>query len=379
MKFASPEMLWLLVLVPIAAALMVWRSRRRAGLRFSSALALDELGVSLRQRVLWLPGLLRLIVLALVIVALARPQEGRGEVRVTTEGVAIMAVIDRSYSMRQELDFNNERARRIDVVREVFLDFVLGNEEEQITQLARERGLDADSASVRRRLLNDVRERPEYLPGRPYDLVGLVTFSGVAETLAPLSRTRSTLEELVCSIRLNNPNRERAEAGTAIGEGVALAAARLDRAEEELELDEGEDFILVGKAIVLLTDGDENVGEIRYTRAAEICKELGITVHAIGIGGGVERGRGFVLPNAMAFDTQPLEHLAEQTGGIFRMARDGEALEAIYAEIDELEKSRIESEEFTFYDERFAAWLWTALVVLACEVVLRSLILRRSP
>lgn len=339
-RLATPEALWALAVV---APIAVWsrlRRRGRGAVRFSSSLLLDGVKPTWRQRLAWVPGVLRVSALVLLVFGLARPQEGRGEVRVTADAVAIVFVVDRSYSMSEAMPFGGERLSRIAVVKRVFREFVLGGS--------------------------------SGLEGRPNDLIGLVTFGAYAETAAPLVRNPGVLAELVDTIELIGP--DGLWAGTAIGEGLALAVARLQRAEEQVEAlaDEGvnDDITIKSKVVVLLTDGEENRGSISALQAANLASEAGVTVHSIGIGS--PRAR-------FGFDPRTLAAIAERTGGIFRTAGDADALRAVSREIDALEKTEVESVRHTAYEERFAPFAAAGLGLLGLELVLVWSVLRVRP
>jgi Ca-activated chloride channel family protein len=359
-RLATPEALWLFLLIPLVGWAELRRGRR-APLRFSSAIPLAGLRPTLRQRLRHVPPALRIIALSLLIVALARPQQGFGETRVSAEGVAIMAVVDRSWSMNDAMSFGGQPVRRIDVVKRVFREFVEGNGEE--------------------------------LEGRPYDLVGLVSFARWADTICPPVRDHEVLADLIDNIELANPYSQRRLAGTAIGEGLALAAARLEHIEDRYDEtgtlrdvpdDEAPDdenppdepeqiedgFTIKSKIIVLLTDGDENMGEITAQQAAAFCEQLGIKIYAIGIGD--RRGR-------YGFRPDVLQSIAERTGGVFRVASDAESLREVYAEIDELEKTEIRSIEHTSYAERWQPWGGLGAAALLAQVLLGATFFRRAP
>ncbi|MBL0926344.1 MAG: VWA domain-containing protein [Phycisphaerales bacterium] len=361
-RLANPEALWLLLAIPL---LIAWRMRassvRPSGIMFSSIDLLATLPVTFRQRLRGLPVALRAAAITLAVVALARPQMGVGEVKVTADGVAIMALIDRSWSMTEQMDFDGRRSTRIDTVKRVFREFVKGNKEQ---------GGD--------------------LPGRGNDLIGVVTFARTADTVAPLVRDHDTLVRLVDGIQLINPQipeGRATEGGTAIGDGLALAAARLHTAEKDLrrfnkDLSDPE-FIIRSKAIILLTDGEENAGELSAVKAGELAKQWGIRIYAIGIGGNepqyVQTTMGIVMRPSMGFDDRPLRAIADMTGGLYRRADTGDALRDIYREINALEKTEIKTTEFTSYDEKFVPFALAALVCLAVEVLLSSTWLRRAP
>ncbi|MEM8835353.1 MAG: VWA domain-containing protein [Planctomycetota bacterium] len=330
-RFESPELLALLAVVP----LLVWamsRPGRRGHMIFSSAGLIEPVPRSIRQRLLWLPDALRVLGLIALIVALARPQTGQGEVRTTTDGVAMMLVVDRSWSMSEVMIDDGREKTRIATVKRVLREFLLGND----------RGLD----------------------GRMNDMVGLVSFAGLAETMAPVSQNHDTLADLIDTIELASPSAY--DAGTAIGEGLALAAARLQRAEESLlEANAGiedPEFEIKSKVIVLLTDGEENSGQIRANQAAQLAADWGIRVYAIGIGGGqvlrtTSLGQRLVTPR-FGFNETQLQRIAKGTDGLYRAVGDGRALEQVYEEIDRLETTSVETIEYTNYDEVF---FWPAL------------------
>jgi len=180
--------------------------------------------------------------------------------------------------------------------------------------------------------------------------------------------------------------RRRAEDGTAIGEALALGAARLRKAEEEVRRRSGsasDDFEIRGKIIILLTDGANNAGAIDPLEAARLAGEWGIRIYAIGIGEDRASALGGLFNDLRmrlgGVDERTLEGIAEATGGAFYRATDGASLREVYREIDRLEKSRIETVEFTNIDERFAPFAAAAACLLAMEVFLTCTLLRRLP
>ena len=198
MRFAAPQAFLLLPLLPLVAWFYLRRGRT-ATVRFSSLRRVGTLGRSVRLWARPLLLVLRLAALALLIVAIARPQTSRPETRVSTEGIALEMVVDRSGSMRAEMDFEGERLNRLEVVKRVFTEFVVGNGDD--------------------------------LPGRPHDLIGMIAFARFADTAAPLVRAHDALVQFVQGTKIVQ---FRAEDGTAIGDALALAAARLKRAEEDI-------------------------------------------------------------------------------------------------------------------------------------------------
>lgn len=360
MRFAHPWLLLLLLLVPLA----LWLgARRTASAPVSSALVFGGLRPTARQRIAWLPLALRAIAAVLVIVALARPQGGVGRTRVSTEGIALMLVVDRSGSMGEALNFRGQPMSRLEAVKRVFREFVLGD--------------------------------GETLPGRPNDLLGLVAFARSAETVCPLVRDPAALARLSDTLAIAQ---SRAENATAIGDGVALAAARLQKAEEDLaqreaqvragsaavEEDVKPEFAITSKVIVLLTDGRANAGDITPMQAAQLAAEWGIRIYAIGIGddvqGMIRRSDGaFVIRGGGGVDMETLQAMAQETGGRAWVAGDADALRDAYAEIDRLEKTRMDSVEYTDYEERFTPLALGAMLALGLDALLVATLLRRSP
>ena len=359
MTFATPWAFLLLLLVPF----MTYRhfSRSSLGLRsgnilFPTTRHASEAGTSLRKKLIHLPFILRVLALIFLTVALARPLEGMEKIYDINKGVAIEVVIDRSSSMRAEMDFAGKTMNRLEVAKQVFLEFVQGNKGN--------------------------------LTGRPNDLIGLVTFARYADTACPLTLAHDALASFVEPIELVN---RKPEDGTAIGDALALAAARLQQAEQTLlkqnpAADTQESsYEIKSKIIILLTDGEQNAGRRTPREAAELAKKWGIKIYAIGIGsedsmlnipslfGARFRQRG------SGVNTQTLTQLAQATSGLFRMAEDGDALRAIYEEIDELEKSEIESIRYVDYKEQFSLFAWAGLLLLVLETILRTTGFRRIP
>ncbi|MEM7754336.1 MAG: VWA domain-containing protein [Planctomycetota bacterium] len=369
-RFAWPWAFWLLLIPALIAAWSLIRrfGAHRTGVVYSAGGRLDGIRPTLRQRVSGLPLVLRLIVLSLLIIALARPQHEMGRTKTSTEGIAMQLVIDRSGSMDEPMDFDGERRRRIDVVKEIATEFLVGNDGE--------------------------------LGGREGDLVGIIAFASYADTIAPLTQSPELVAELLEPVEVA---RVQSESGTAIGDALSLALARLKRAEEELtrarresdtdrpgerpadgsESDTGEftdEFSIKGKAVILLTDGENNAGSITPLQAAGLAQDWGIRVYTIGIGEGRYRVFGGMrVPIGGGVDSATLSRVAEGTGGKFWLATDAEALREVYAEIDRLETTRIETQELTDYQEAFTPFAALALALLAIEVFVRTAVLRRAP
>lgn len=348
MRFHTP---WALALLAIPVAVALWRLARRSSgaqpVTFSSDVLLDGLPTTWRERLAWLPPVLGFVGMSLLIVALARPQEGTGEIRTKTDGVAMMLVVDRSGSMEEPMIYKGQRAQRIQVVKDVASQFIAGDEE---------------------------------LEGRDNDLIGLVTFAYYADTICPLVGIHDTLLDFIDNLTITESRQQRQ---TAIGDGIALAAARLKKAEEELakrnEGDTDPEFEIKSKVIVLLTDGEENAGDISFRQSAELCRELGIKLYAIGLGGGTFTDP---LGNRRRLrspaDVPSFRANAELTGGLAAGASTGEELRAIYEKIDELEKTEIESVEFTNYHEAYFPFALAGLALVLAEAALSWTVFRRA-
>ncbi len=349
LRFESPWMLLLLALV--ALALFLGRRRRsRASLRFSSTALIREAGVSLRQRLMGLPVVLRVLAMLLLALALARPQMGTEKIRDVSRGIAIEMVVDRSSSMSAELRYRGRQQTRLDIAKEIFEQFVKGDGSK--------------------------------LSGRPADLIGMITFARYADTICPLTLAHGALSAFLPTVKLVD---QESEDGTAIGDAVALAAARLQTAEETLarQLGEQHDYEIKSKIIILLTDGENNAGDRTVEEAAKVAAEWGIKIYAIGVGGSGTRTVRTPLGNwsvpGRGVDEDALKTLAETTGGLYRVADDAETLRAVYEEIDELEKSEIESTRFVDYREFFPPFLLAGLGLLVFEIVLSGTAFRRLP
>jgi len=351
MKFASPMAFLLLAVVPLL--LLVHLGRLRVGsVRFPAVTAARAAGHSLRQRLRHLVLLLRVAALVLIVVAAARPQMGKEMVSERTKGIAIEMIVDRSGSMGLEMTFGRKQVSRLDAVKAVFEEFVLGDD--------------------------------EGLEGRPNDMIGLVAFARYADTLCPLTLSHGALIEFLRGAQV--VKREE-EDGTSIGDALALAAARLKTAEESLAgRGKGEKpYEIKSKIIILLTDGQSNAGKRAPLDAAKMAAEWGIKVYTIGVGGKeavatVQTPFGpYKMLMGPGLDEKTLKAVAEATGGIYREAETAEALKNVYQEIDRLERSEIQSVRYLDYRELFWPFALSGLALLLLEVVLGSTIFRRIP
>lgn len=364
MQLHSPWALLLLLVLPVTVYLTV-RRRWTAAVKFSSLTNVKGCLVSWRLRLRPLLTAARWVCLGLLIIALARPQKGTVLSEISTEGVAIEVVADRSGSMQAEMDYYGEKLNRLEVVKEVLSDFISGDKKE--------------------------------LRGRSGDLIGLVTFARYADTMCPLVHSHNVLLEFLKKTEIV---RLRSEDGTAIGDAIALAAARLRKAEEEIEQRraqlglEGEGqsedskesgFKIKSKVIVLLTDGRNNTGEYDPLQAAELAKEWAIKIYTVGIGSAqayttVQTMMGtFKMPTHQELDERLLKAIAERTGGFYGRADDAKALREIVEKIDSLEKTEVKSIQYADYAEHFGPWTLGALLVLGFEMLAGCTVFRKIP
>ncbi|MDH3205826.1 MAG: VWA domain-containing protein [Gemmatimonadota bacterium] len=326
-RFEDPWVLGLLGLVPVALAARWWLAGRRSGtLKYSAvdAVLASGSGQINGRRV---PGFLRGLAICALVVAAARPQTGITSESVLTEGIDIVLVVDISSSMLAE----DLQPNRLEAAKAVAAQFVAG---------------------------------------RRNDRIALVAFAGEAFTQVPLTLDYSVVTSLLAEL---DPGM--VEDGTAVGMGLATAVKRLQASEA------------TSKVVILLTDGRSNRGEIGPVTAARTAEALGVRVYTIGAG---SRGtapvpvddplRGRVYANMRVdIDEETLREVASVTGGQYFRATDEQSLAEIYAEIDELERTEIEVENFTQYAEQFPIPLGVGFILLLLELGLSQTVLRRLP
>ena len=329
MHFASPYYLWLLVLIVPMVGYYVWRTLQGgAAIQISSIRGVANAPRTVRYYLRHLPFALRAAAFALLVVALARPQDVEQNTSTNTEGIDIMLAIDVSASMLAR-DFQPDR---ITAAKEVAGSFI------------------AD---------------------RYGDRIGLVAFAAEAFTQSPLTTDQSTLQTLLSRIRSGLID----DSGTAIGNGLATAINRLRESDAK------------SKVVILLTDGVNNRGEITPLTAAEIARAQNIRVYTIGVG---TRGMApypavdmfgniTYVKQKVEIDEKTLTAMAEMTGGKYFRATDNAKLKAIYDEINQLEKSKVEVFEHITYHELFLHWVLAAIGLLALEFLLSNLVLKRIP
>ncbi len=324
----------------LLAPLVYWMaSRAPSVVKYSSLRLLAGAPSSWRVRLLPLPALcLALATLALAI-ALAGPRTGDANSKVYREGIAIMLVVDRSGSMNAR-DFvaNDTSVDRLQAVKQVLRRF-LGSDGEAV--------------------------------GRPDDLVGLVTFARYADSVAPLTLDHSNLSAILDEVAIVT---DRDEDGTAIGEGLALAVERLRRHPAK------------SKVAIVLSDGVSNQGDITPSQAADLAAAYDIKVYAVGAGKTGQapfpvqwRGRTVLRQMFVQLDERALQDVAERTGGRYFHAENVEALAEVYEEIDALERSEIVEIRYMQYEEHYAAFAATGLVLMLGAALAAQSLLRRLP
>lgn len=309
MKFAYPTLLLLALLIPLV---LWWKGRRRhAAIHFPNGSLLQKLPVSWAVRLQPIFPVLYGLGLLCLVIAIARPQRGLQEHSVTTEGVDMVLLLDLSTSMDTP-DFakNNRRMARIDSAKQVIGDFI---------------------------------------DARPHDRIGLVAFAAEPYSTAPLTLDHSWLVQ-----RMDGLQTGMLPDGTAIGDAIASAVNRLRESEAK------------SRVIILITDGENNRGVLAPENAAQAAAALGIKIYTIGIGGGMPVRQGFSM-GTEEIDTTVLEEIAQISSAKFFRAKDLKSLASVYKQIDELEKTEIEMQQFTRYEEAATGWLIAALLLLALE------------
>jgi Ca-activated chloride channel family protein len=338
MRLANPYALLLILAVPLL--LFLSRRQRPAAIAYSAIQEFEAMPLSMMTRLRRALPLLRTLGLILCIVALSRPQQGLKAARVYSEGIAIVMVVDISSSMAAlDLQLDGQQRNRLEVVKHTFRNFVQG-------------------------------ERT--LAGREGDLIGMVTFARYADSISPLTLDHDTLLSLLDQVGIVSL---REEDGTAIGEAIALGVERL------------RDSTAKSRVMILLTDGANNAGETEPVQAAQIAKALGIKIYTIGTGSrGVApvpvrtRDGRMVLQRMQVFiDEKTLKEIATITDGEYFRATDSAALQAIYGEIDRLEKTTNVAEQYQEYAERFPLVLLPGLAFLLLEIVLINTRFRTIP
>ena len=327
MYFEYPYLLWLLAIPALLVLRYLWIEwkDRRAHMRVSALDAWKAGGRSVLELVRHLTFLLRTAALCLLIVAIARPRSSTQVEKVDTEGIDILFAMDVSTSMLAR-DFQPDR---LSAAKDIAIEFIAQ---------------------------------------RPSDRMGIVVFAGESYTQCPLTTDRATLINLMKEVQT-----DLIEDGTAIGNGLATAVARLKDSDAK------------SRVVILLTDGVNNRGEIDPAMATEIAKTYGIRVYTIGVGANgtapypVQTPWGIELQKIpVEIDEALLQHIAEGTGGRYFRATDNTKLAEIYGEIGQMEKTRTSVDSFPVYKDLFKNYALAALVCLLLELLIGAL-LRRLP
>ncbi|MDP7029808.1 MAG: VWA domain-containing protein [Phycisphaerales bacterium] len=363
MLMFSPDTLWWLLLALPLVPLAWWRfahRARRPAVPWSSTANARTVPHGWAARTRWVLPCLRTLAVLMLIVLLAGPRKGDERTSRSVEGVAIELVVDRSGSMRAlDLQLAGRRADRLEVVKAVAADFVLGE---------------------------------ETLPGRAHDLIGLITFGTWADSICPLTLDYKTLTEALAQVR---PATEAEGSGTAIGDALALAVSRLNDLEDRPDLTTDD---IRSRIVILLTDGEDTASELDPLTAADMARALGIKVYTIGVGvDGTAPipvtdafGRTQLRHAPVRIDEATLQRIADLTGGRFFRARDTSSLNDIYAEIDAMEKTEVAEERFYRYTDLavspvdLAGWrlpplLIFPMLVLVLEILLAATRYRTIP
>ena len=327
MYFEYPKLLFLLIIPALLVGRYLWveLKDRHAHMRVSALEAWEAGGRSIFEMVRHLPFVLRTSALCLIIIAIARPRSSSQVEKVDTEGIDIMFAMDVSTSMLAR-DFEPDR---LSAAKDIAIEFIAQ---------------------------------------RPSDRMGIVVFAGESYTQCPLTTDRATLINLMKDVQT-----DLIEDGTAIGNGLATAVARMKDSDAK------------SRVVILLTDGVNNMGEIDPAMAAEIAKTYGIRVYTIGVGANgqapypVQTPWGIEMRNVpVEIDEPLLKNIADGTGGRYFRATDNTKLSEIYAEIGQMEKTRTSVDSFPVYKDLFGGYALAALVCLMLEVLI-AFILRRMP
>jgi len=329
LQFQNPWLLLFLLALPLLA-IQVKRDYQST-VHFPSLATLKTLRPSRVDFYAGLPVIIRFLAIALLVIALARPQEGHKSTEILSVGVDIMLALDTSGSMRA-------------------LDFI--EEEKRITRLTVVKGVVS-----------------KFIENRPTDRIGMVVFGEQAYTQCPLTLDQGILQSFLSKLEIGM-----AGDSTAIGSAIGIAVKRL------------KDLDSASKVIILLTDGRNNAGTLVPLQAAQTAKTFGIKIHTIGVG---TEGKAPFLVNSIFgqryvyqevdIDETTLTEISKITGGKYFRATDLESLQNIYKQIDEMEKSEVKVIDHSEYKELFHYFLVPGLMFLLLEVGLSNTLLRRIP
>jgi Ca-activated chloride channel family protein len=314
MRFADPYLLLLVLLIPVFLLIKARLTRDHAPANFSNVALLAGYGKTWRLRYRWVPTFIRAAALVLLVIAIARPQQGRAETEVQGEGIDIALVLDISSSMTGTFGDQNKLESAQQVIK-------------------------------------------EFIEKRDQDRIGLVVFRDRSLVLSPLTLDYDSLAGLVDGVdKINLTD------GTAIGSGLGDALNLLRESKAR------------SRVAILLTDGQNNAGNIDPGQAARIAETLGIRVYTIGLIDPASRQNG----GTVNVDEKALEEMAKITGGRYFAADNEAGLQQTYDSIDNLETSQIGRPTYLTYDEIAPYFLVAALLLLVAEAVLRSSVWRQA-
>lgn len=325
MKFLHPGLLWLLlILIPLIVWYVLKQHDANPSLGISTLQPFRRFSNSWKVWVIHLCFALRMLCIAAVIVALARPQSHDSLKNSRVLGTDIILAMDISGSM-SATDF---KPNRFNAAKDVATSFV---------------------------------------NSRPNDNMGLVVFAGESLSLMPLTNDRAALVNAIVNVMMGD-----LQDGTAIGDGLSSAINRISQGKAK------------SKSIILLTDGSNNAGDVPPVTAAQIAKQKGIKIYTIGVG---TNGK-MQIADPYGFSTTTLEtkidepllqNMAKLTGGKYFRAKDERMLKQVFEEIDSLEKSSLDVNSVTLTQEEFMPWIWLSFAALSLSLLLRYTVIRRIP
>ncbi len=323
-KFAHPWFFWLLLLLIPIIAWYIWKNKQQeTKIQFSNLQAFQSYKKSYKVYLRHLVFVLRMVVLALIIVILARPQSTDKMKNISTEGIDIVMALDVSTSMLAQ-DLKPDRLKAA------------------------------------------VKVAQDFVKKRVNDRIGLVVFAGESFTQCPITFDHDVLVNLLKEVKTGL-----IEDGTAIGMGLANAINRLKDSESKT------------KIIILLTDGENNKGSISPVTAAEIAANYNIRVYTIGVG--TEGQAPYPFQTLLGTQTQmvdvkidekSLKEISAKTDGQYFRATDNQSLKEIYEKIEQLEKTKIEVNEYSQYNEEYLFWAILAGILLIIELFIRNVFLK---
>lgn len=329
MEFKNPIFfLLLLVLVPYIVWYVLRFKQSLPSLKVPDTTKYVKVPKTFRLYLMHLPFLLRIVLISLVVCILARPQSKHSWSNADVEGIDIMLAVDVSTSMLAQ-DF---KPNRVEALKEI---------------------------------------AQRFIEKRPNDNMGLTIFAGDAYTQCPLTTDHTVLMNLYNSVDCNMAARGVIDDGTAIGDGIMNAILRLKESQAK------------SKVIILLTDGVNNAGNISPQTAAEIAKKYGVRIYTIGIGRNgmapYPTGMGGTVMVPVEIDEGTMTKISRETGGQYFRAQKNAELDAIYQDIDKLERTKFSVKQFSRRGELYMPFAIAAMIVLLLEILLRTVVLKRLP